>query len=109
MQQQNDPRSAAYTKVLNRIIGKIASKGQPRKCAMCGVTAWTVGQYVTLQAANHALGPAVPWVPPYGSHTANYPCVAVYCSNCGNTHLVNLLVLGFTEQELQSLTLPRLP
>ncbi len=97
----------AYDAVLKRIVDKLAAKGKTQKCAMCGVNSWVVGQYVTLQISQQ-----VPMLPnPYGFRpsASNYPTVAVFCSNCGNTQFVNLLILGFTEQELQSLTFPPIP
>lgn len=89
--------------VARRIIEKLSSKGQTRQCPLCGANSWTVGQYVTLQTS-----PQVPSLPnPFGFRPTaqNYPTVAVFCSNCGNTQLVNLLILGFDEDDLKALSL----
>jgi len=32
------------------------------------------------------------------------PTVPLTCSTCGNTHLLNLLILGFTERDFEALT-----
>lgn len=93
-----------YAEVVNRIARKLQEKGGLQKCPTCGANKWVIGQYVTLQVSGQ-----VPSLPnPYGFRppSTNYPTVAIFCSNCGNTQLVNLLVLGFTEQDLPSLTLP---
>ncbi len=94
----------AYAAVLKRIVDKLAGKGKTQKCAMCGVNSWVVGQYVTLQTSQEV--PVLPNPYAFRPSTSNYPTVAVFCSNCGNTQFVNLLILGFTEQELRSLTFP---
>jgi len=27
----------------------------------------------------------------------------MYCGNCGNTHLINILALGFTSEDIESM------
>lgn len=99
----------AYEAVVQLILAKLQKKGAARRCAMCGKTAWVLGQYVTLTVVSTP--GAVPLPNPYMFRPVpptNYPMVAIFCSNCGNTHLINLLVLGFTENEFQQLTFPPL-
>lgn len=100
------PSPADYEDVVRRILARLAEKSTAgsRKCVICGVNAWAVGKFVTLQVSNQ-----VPTLPnPYGFRLQppTYPMVAIFCSNCGNTQLVNLLLLGFREDELHSLQFP---
>lgn len=74
------------------IVARLREKGALQKCAMCGVTDWIVGALVPLPVSS-----TVNRFVPAGDV---YPFVTVRCRNCGNTHFVNLLTLGFTNHEL---------
>lgn len=99
----------AYQAVVRSILSKLEQKGAARRCAMCGKQAWVLGQYVTLTVLSQP--GAAPPPDPYAFRPqppAHYPMVSVFCSNCGNTHLINLLVLGFLESEFRQLAFPPL-
>ncbi len=85
--------------VFQRIFEKMRSKGATGdKCPLCKTNKWILGSYVPLTTSN---------VPTEVVLRAQvYPLIAMICSNCGNTQLVNLLYLGFTPQEIQALRLP---
>lgn len=104
MYNQSDPTLSGYQAVASRIIAKMKAKGTTKPCVLCGVNSWIVGQYVTLNVSPRPGGAATPWGQIGPSKT--YPTVCVFCGNCGNTQLLNLLVLGFEEHELSELQLP---
>ena len=65
----------------------MAVKNITGRCPLCGNLKWTLVEgfvYVTLQPdfAGTYVG------------TGGLPSVALVCANCGNTHLLNLVVLG---------------
>lgn len=94
-----------YQSVADRIIDKWNQKGKAQRCPLCAANAWVVGHYVPLSTSLIPTG----WVYPYTTQNSSiYPCVTVFCSNCGNVQLLNLLILGFTDEELPSLRLPPL-
>jgi hypothetical protein len=83
--------------IVQRVIQKLTEKtGGMHPCPVCGHAAWTVGnQYVVISLSPqpteiHMGGPV-------------YPTIAIICSNCGNTHLINMLILGFSQEELKSM------
>ena len=39
----------------------------------------------------------------------SYPLIALICNNCGDTQFINLIILGFREDELEGMTLPEFP
>lgn len=62
-------------------------KGQVAPCPMCRATHWTVGDGLVSQ----------PMQEPGGGFQIGGPtleCLALICNNCGNTQLLNALVLG---------------
>ncbi len=86
-----------------RVIAKISGKMKSLKptqdfiCALCGATSWSVSPgYFTISLSDD------PMTITLGGGRA-VPTVVVTCKNCGNTHLVSLLALGFTEAELATL------
>lgn len=57
-------------------------------CTVCGYCSWQIGNFVALPLA------VIPHMfNPFPKNTL--PFVTVFCTNCGNTHFLNLLVLGF--------------
>ena len=60
----------------------------PGPCPLCGIRQWTVDPtgivFLVLQKNLNAIQISGKGV----------PCIAVACSNCGNTLLVNLMALG---------------
>lgn len=76
-----------------------AKKGQPSLiCPICAGKTWSWGFYVPLPIHTDAtkMGFITPKI---------YPTVALICTTCGNTQLLNLRVLGFTEEEMAALKL----
>ena len=58
-----------------------------RACTVCGHTTWTIADAVVTLPGQAHLGAVTP-----GGRVL--PSAALVCDNCGNTHLLNLLVLG---------------
>jgi len=83
--------------IQERIIAALKAKmGGTPNCPICGHNVWSVGnRYVTLSVTKN------PSQSTLGGE--NYPLIPLICSNCGNTHLLNLLILGFTSGDWGSL------
>ena len=84
--------------IQNRIIEAIKKKTGNRviDCPICGHKSWQIGVgYMTLGSAKH------PTEQQMGGNM--YPNIPMICNNCGNTRLINLLVLGFTEADFNSI------
>jgi hypothetical protein len=80
--------------VLQRVLAAIQEKtGGQKSCSLCGHRQWTIPEgFARIQIngdpqANVLGGLALPSIP-------------LTCTHCGNTHLLNLLVLGFTDLSL---------
>jgi hypothetical protein len=84
--------------IREEIAGRIRERGRLGACALCGTANWVVGKYAAVGAsnvpANQTLGGAV------------FPFITIYCSNCGNTHFINLLQLGYTDKDWPRLRFP---
>ena len=80
-----------------RIIEKLMEKGggEPT-CPLCGKHEFGIGMYVHFEN-----GPVIDPRPHIAPKV--YPTVAVICQTCGTTQFVNLLVLGFTAEQLRTL------
>lgn len=78
---------------------RLAAKGGPRNCPICNRRDWVVGELLT-QNSSHAPLQAGP----FGAPTV--PLISVWCQNCGNTMLINLFALDFSEEELSRLSFP---
>lgn len=82
--------------IQQRIIKALEDKIGVPKCPLCGKDAWSVGNsYIVISLSPH----------PSQVHMGGpvYPTIPVTCQHCGNTHLLNLLILGFKQEELDSL------
>ena len=82
--------------ITQRIIDYLSAKSPGPACPICQKNVWTVGDgYVVLPISPH----------PTEMHMGGkvYPLVAITCSNCGNTQLINLIKLGFKLEEFQDL------
>jgi hypothetical protein len=86
---------ATRQEIFDKITAALAKKvGNTKiRCTICGHDVWTVDQHFTsLPALDNPsevkLGGSI------------YPFVTIYCHNCGNTHLINVRILGFTDPEL---------
>ena len=82
--------------IQQRLINALSAKVPKPQCPMCKKDSWSVGEgYVVLPASPTPNEIHMGW--------RQYPLVAVTCSNCGNTQLINLIVLGFKPDEFQDL------
>ena len=91
---------ATRRELMDRLIGKLKEVApSPSRCALCGNNVWRPNlEYAAIPLHGSPKGGKPT------SHTL--PLLPVSCTKCGNTHFVNLLILGFTEQELDSLETP---
>ena len=83
----------------NRIIKALADKSgrQEFHCPICLRNNWILGDFVNLVVTN---SPTV-----VNLSGKVFPLVPLICSVCGNTQLLNLKMLGFTDEELKALKL----
>jgi hypothetical protein len=79
-----------------QIIKALSTKAPKPICPICQNDKWKVADgYVVLPVSPN----------PREIHMGGriHPLVAVSCSKCGNTHLINLITLGFKPEELPNL------
>ena len=77
-----------FSEIQGQISSAIAGKQVAGRCPLCGNQRWTLANgfvYVTLQPDFGGV---------YVGGTGGLPSVALVCTNCGNTHLLNLVTLG---------------
>jgi hypothetical protein len=81
---------------LEKIVEKLVAKGggEPT-CPICHTHKFTVGAFVNFPAAETPVGLQL------GGRS--YPTIAIHCANCGTMQFVNLVLLGFTEEEIGSM------
>ena len=92
---------ASKEEILNKILDALKQKAGNRThtCSICGQMNWVLGdRFVRLPADTRASGGVSLTL---GGPT--YPLAVLICANCGNTHFLNLLLLGF--QNLDELTI----
>lgn len=80
--------SPKFTDIRGEITSAIATKHVTGRCPLCGNLQWTLAEgfvYVTLQPDFAGV---------YVGGSGGLPGVALICTNCGNTHILNLVVLG---------------
>ncbi len=69
-----------------KISALINVKWRKKDCHLCGANAWVVNGFMSMPLGDKGteltLGGQI------------FPCVAVVCGNCGNTHFINGLVAG---------------
>ena len=83
--------------IQQRIINAIEAKmGKIPNCSLCGHGNWSIGDhYVVLSTSKN------PTQTKLGGNVL--PFSPMVCLNCGNTHFINLLSVGFAPEDLQSL------
>lgn len=77
-----------FADLRGQITSAIASKNVTGRCPLCGNLKWTLVDgfvYLTLQQDFAGV---------YIGGSGGLPSVAIVCTNCGNTHLLNLVTLG---------------
>jgi hypothetical protein len=82
--------------ILSRVIAVLTERlgGTDPLCPLCHKSEWTVSDgfvFLLMQAQLKTLRLA----------GKGHPCITLTCNTCGNTHLLNMMVLG-----LSDLTLP---
>jgi hypothetical protein len=84
------------SEITQRIIDALKVKiGTPR-CPLCGNNTWKVeASYIILPLS---LNPSQ-----LTASGSEYPMIPLYCGHCGNTHLINMLTLGFTSEDIKSM------
>lgn len=91
---------ATRKEIQSRLLQKLREVSPaPQRCVFCGNNKWQPHEeYVALKMQKD----------PRGGVLAGgaMPLLPVSCTKCGNTHFINLLVLGFSEEDLASLVVP---
>lgn len=84
--------------IFEKIRAALAAKGGPKACTVCGNFKWVWGpSFVRLTSTSNANRP--------GSGQLGYPSIPMLCQVCGNTHLLNLIFLGFSTEEIEKMVL----
>jgi hypothetical protein len=73
----------------DEIIAALHAKGVPRACEMCGVDKWILGQYLTSPLLVVKSDQGVTY-----NYAKIQTSVALICTNCGNTKLFTVAMLG---------------
>jgi hypothetical protein len=88
-----------YERISKLLMEK--SGGAAKPCSVCGQIQWMVAdKYVRFHATRD----------PNQFSTESgigFPIQPVICGHCGNTHFINLLVLGIPNEELASIVYPQ--
>jgi hypothetical protein len=81
--------------IIQRIFKKLNEKaGNPHPCPVCGHVAWKVDcLYATLPLSPNPLEISLAG--------RIQPLIPLICAHCGNTQLINLLILGFSQEDLK--------
>jgi hypothetical protein len=74
--------------IINRIISALTEK--------VGNDSWTVNTWYVALTLSEYPNRAV-----FGREIM--PLIPVSCTKCGNTHFINILILGFNKEELETL------
>ena len=79
--------------VLHKIADRVREvTGDQFICPLCKNPEWEIGDVPAM-----ILGTKRPGEAEIGG--SNYPVIPIICKKCGNTHLLNLLILGFNDLE----------
>jgi hypothetical protein len=82
---------ATREEITQRVLDRLTERvGEYKPCVVCGQQDWLIQDLYTVIPLTG--NPNTFQQPSYG---AILPSVPLICQNCGNTHLINLLVLGF--------------
>lgn len=72
-----------------RIIARLNQVAPNLKCPLCQTDNWVIANgYVFLPVHQHSFAFL------RGGGSGELPCAAITCKVCGNTHLLNLVMLG---------------
>jgi hypothetical protein len=85
--------------ITERIIRACREKMPQLRCSLCGTKNWDIGSdFIPI------IGSETPNHPIFDQTHLVYPLVPLICHHCGNTHLINLLYLGFSQKDLAEIT-----
>tara|TARA_Y100000310_G_C20202954_1_gene587778 strand:+ start:194 stop:529 length:336 start_codon:yes stop_codon:yes gene_type:complete len=76
-----------------KLHAKLSEIGRMARCELCLATNWAVYGAVRLTVQNPLEQTIV-----IGGNGKTIPLIAITCSNCGNTKLINLGILGVIEK-----------
>jgi hypothetical protein len=80
-----------YTKAAaEKIVEALKQQGATRACALCGKGPWALADAFYFLTAQQDL-------PNVSVGSPGMPLAAMVCENCGNTVLINMLILGLEE------------
>lgn len=72
------------------LVAKLKARGAPRACESCGTDNWQIGEYLTSPLIVQRQGKGITFDLAGRIHTST----TLICTNCGNTKLFNVNVLG---------------
>ena len=83
--------------ILKRITDALKERVGNRAviCPVCGNQSWSLGDSYAVLSISEKLTEE--------TRKGFIPLVPVMCKRCGNTQFINLLILGFKEEEFESL------
>jgi hypothetical protein len=73
--------------------------GGEKPCVVCGRTAWVISDL-------YIRSPATRDPNNFNYSGTGFPLQPIICAHCGNTHLINLLVLGIKNEDMVSIIYP---
>ena len=87
-------------RVLAALVERLPDQ-QLRACFLCGTTQWQlIDAFLAFEISTSMIGhrPVSSEIKPtVTSKDFTLPCVTMYCTNCGNTLFLNLVILGLTD------------
>lgn len=82
---------ASKTEVMDLVVSRLNERaGGIRDCVVCGERNWLIEPMFAQVQATRNLN-----VAKIGGNS--FPLLPLVCQNCGNTHFLNLMVLGFRD------------
>lgn len=84
------------------VLRALEGRGVGKKpCVVCGTTAWSVSDgFLLASLADKPLDVVL------GGEKA-MPLIPITCGTCGNTHFINLLKVGISEETLKTFSFKR--
>jgi hypothetical protein len=72
----------------DQVIAALTAKGAPKACSLCLTNSWTLADGIYFLVSQDDF-------PNVNLTGKGMPCCALLCNHCGNSHLINLVQLGF--------------
>lgn len=82
-------REEALNKIADRLQEKISGQ---HPCTICNETKWIIGEPINVIIQKN--------LDKFLLDGETYPLVTLICGNCGNTHFLNVRILGFSTDDL---------